>query len=34
MISNLRGLQGVENVQGEEEKKLDVISNEVNARSV
>lgn len=28
-ISNLTGLQGVENIQGEEQKKLDVISNEV-----
>jgi fructose-1,6-bisphosphatase len=34
MILILRGLQAVENVQGEEQKKLDVISNEVNARSV
>jgi fructose-1,6-bisphosphatase I len=29
-ISNLTGLQGVENIQGEEQKKLDVISNEVS----
>ncbi|KAG0583371.1 hypothetical protein KC19_3G131300 [Ceratodon purpureus] len=28
-ITNLTGLQGVENIQGEEQKKLDVISNEV-----
>lgn len=31
-ISNLTGLQGVENIQGEEQKKLDVISNEVSDR--
>jgi len=29
-ISNMTGLQGVENIQGEEQKKLDVISNEVS----
>lgn len=28
-ISNMTGLQGVANIQGEEQKKLDVISNEV-----
>lgn len=28
-ISNLTGLQGVANIQGEDQKKLDVISNEV-----
>lgn len=29
-ISNLTGLQGAANIQGEDQKKLDVISNEVN----
>lgn len=29
-ISNMTGLQGASNVQGEDQKKLDVISNEVN----
>jgi fructose-1,6-bisphosphatase I len=29
-ISNLTGVQGAVNVQGEDQKKLDVISNEVN----
>jgi fructose-1,6-bisphosphatase I len=28
-ISNLTGLQGASNIQGEDQKKLDVISNEV-----
>jgi len=28
-ISNLTGLQGAANIQGEDQKKLDVISNEV-----
>jgi len=28
-ISNLTGVQGAVNVQGEDQKKLDVISNEV-----
>jgi fructose-1,6-bisphosphatase I len=28
-ISNLTGVQGATNVQGEDQKKLDVISNEV-----
>lgn len=30
-ISNLTGLQGETNVQGEDQKKLDVVSNEVRA---
>lgn len=29
-ISNLTGVQGAVNVQGEDQKKLDVVSNEVN----
>ena len=29
-ISNMTGLQGVANIQGEDQKKLDVISNEVS----
>lgn len=33
-ISNLTGLQGVENIQGEEQKKLDVISNEVRLQEL
>lgn len=32
-ISNLTGLQGAANIQGEDQKKLDVISNEVNSIS-
>jgi fructose-1,6-bisphosphatase I len=30
-ISNLTGLQGASNIQGEDQKKLDVISNEVSS---
>lgn len=30
-ISNLTGVQGAVNVQGEDQKKLDVVSNEVNS---
>jgi hypothetical protein len=29
-ISNLTGVQGAVNVQGEDQKKLDVVSNEVS----
>lgn len=29
-ISNLTGVQGAQNVQGEDQKKLDVVSNEVS----
>lgn len=29
LISNLTGIQGAVNVQGEDQKKLDVVSNEV-----
>lgn len=32
-ISNLTGLQGAANIQGEDQKKLDVISNEVKFKS-
>lgn len=32
-ISNLTGVQGAVNVQGEDQKKLDVVSNEVKLRS-
>lgn len=31
-ISNLTGVQGAVNVQGEDQKKLDVVSNEVRNR--
>jgi fructose-1,6-bisphosphatase I len=33
-ISNLTGLQGASNIQGEDQKKLDVISNEVLSLSL
>lgn len=33
-ISNLTGIQGAVNVQGEDQKKLDVVSNEVSNHSV
>ncbi len=33
-ISNLTGLQGASNIQGEDQKKLDVISNEVPSLSL
>lgn len=32
-ISNLTGIQGAVNVQGEDQKKLDVVSNEVSFRN-
>lgn len=32
-ISNLTGVQGAVNIQGEDQKKLDVVSNEVNPSS-
>lgn len=33
-ISNMTGLQGAANIQGEDQKKLDVISNEVRISSL